>query len=505
MQGGIGIRRYGMLRTVIVTGFFLVMVVWLQTTFTHAAPADWQAWLYEPDTGQLVHINQRGRVLETHFIAQNIADLAITPDGDRLAYTLPAEHRLNIVSLQTGDLDAWFLLPVPDAGLLHSDDRLQLSPRAFSGDGALLAFAYTIAANGWTIVILDAETADIRYQLTHDAPIVAPYRTLHPGLLPQVQGVYDDTVWFTAPNDATNPLYHHKSYQWHFRDGTLSETRALPTFDGALWLPRAETVNPAIDDRFPMSNPDIPHTMPQRNSLWVYEGQRALAFPFFTDETFDFQAVRFVQSGQRILAEAYVDALNTWWVTLDRSGRVLRRQRAAGSDVQGVPNGFIYMTRLDEKAVVVHVDTEDMVSAGETVWVDDGQWRIIWATTGQADVSGWTRLAMPINDPDPLDMQAVPTILPTARALRYIGFEGQLQTLEDDYLNLRDAPSTNSNVLALLENGVRFTLIDGPIEAEGFTWWQVRVAGRTGWIVESLPDLLTIIPRQPTPEPSATP
>jgi hypothetical protein len=83
--------------------------------------------------------------------------------------------------------------------------------------------------------------------------------------------------------------------------------------------------------------------------------------------------------------------------------------------------------------------------------------------------------------------------------------EVQIYTQDDEYLNLRDAPTTNSNVLALLESGRRGIIIDGPVDADGFLWWKIRVSGRDGWVVEQLPDVLTIIPPQVLPEKTEEP
>ena len=52
-------------------------------------------------------------------------------------------------------------------------------------------------------------------------------------------------------------------------------------------------------------------------------------------------------------------------------------------------------------------------------------------------------------------------------------------------LNLRAEPEVNpDNILALVPDGTVLEVVDGPREAEGYTWWQVSTAdGTEGWAV----------------------
>jgi hypothetical protein len=148
-----------------------------------------------------------------------------------------------------------------------------------------------------------------------------------------------------------------------------------------------------------------------------------------------------------------------------------------------------------------------MANAGETVWAERGTWRVFWAGAATpADFRAWARLAEPIVDPSGVpSIQSTPTALPPFDPLRTIGMPIQIYTEEDEYLNLRDAPSTDSAVLALLEGGTQAIITDGPVDADGYRWWQIRVGNRTGWVVEMLPDVLTLIPPQLIPEKTEEP
>jgi len=50
--------------------------------------------------------------------------------------------------------------------------------------------------------------------------------------------------------------------------------------------------------------------------------------------------------------------------------------------------------------------------------------------------------------------------------------------------NVRDAAGTNSNTIGQIPEGGVFTVLDGPVCADGFAWYQVDFNGLTGWTAE---------------------
>jgi len=56
---------------------------------------------------------------------------------------------------------------------------------------------------------------------------------------------------------------------------------------------------------------------------------------------------------------------------------------------------------------------------------------------------------------------------------------------QGDPLNLRTQPSTgsSSSVIAALATGTSLEVLEGPTQAEGFTWWRVRAGQQEGWVV----------------------
>jgi Tol biopolymer transport system component len=59
-------------------------------------------------------------------------------------------------------------------------------------------------------------------------------------------------------------------------------------------------------------------------------------------------------------------------------------------------------------------------------------------------------------------------------------------TKEGDYLNLRDKPSINANILRKIRAGEKVTIIGGPEISDGYTWWQIKTEDDfLGWVVEN--------------------
>jgi hypothetical protein len=61
---------------------------------------------------------------------------------------------------------------------------------------------------------------------------------------------------------------------------------------------------------------------------------------------------------------------------------------------------------------------------------------------------------------------------------------GGSAAITDDGVNLRKDASTSADVVTVLSRGQVVSIVEGPREAEGYTWWNVALAdGTTGWVV----------------------
>lgn len=67
----------------------------------------------------------------------------------------------------------------------------------------------------------------------------------------------------------------------------------------------------------------------------------------------------------------------------------------------------------------------------------------------------------------------VPTNTPVLPPPGQIGVNGWVQVQSSNGLILRDAPGTGGKRIGLMPNGTKAHVIDGPKDANGFTWWKV--------------------------------
>lgn len=61
-------------------------------------------------------------------------------------------------------------------------------------------------------------------------------------------------------------------------------------------------------------------------------------------------------------------------------------------------------------------------------------------------------------------------------------------------LNMRDAPSTSGSKLGEIPPEALFDVLEGPVCADGYAWWQVDYQGLTGWTVEGDSDSYWTVP-----------
>ncbi len=63
-----------------------------------------------------------------------------------------------------------------------------------------------------------------------------------------------------------------------------------------------------------------------------------------------------------------------------------------------------------------------------------------------------------------------------------IGFYAVVANTEGLGVTIRGGPSTNNVPITVAEEGAFLLVLDGPLEGNGFLWWQVRLAdGTEGW------------------------
>ncbi len=476
----------------------LIMLIFVMGYWGASAQVPWSMWVYQADSGRLLHVDNNGQVI----VGQNIpaigttypTNLVISPDGNRVAYQHPNQQQITVLDLASGIQLAQINLS--EIGIAHNDDDfLLLDDIAFTQASNHLVYGEILGGLGWQIHVYDLESDQTIQTLMFGDEQAGQYRALHGGVRPIITHINGDRITFTV--DIDFPVRVH-SYHWFYEADILSETVAAPTLLTTAFAYDDAIISAQFDGRFPTENENFAYRWQQINTLYAYTGIEG-RFPVFYDGTLSFQKLWVVQGGERLLVQAYVDDIVDVWILIDRDGNEIRRYPVAGFDTTGTPDGYIYATTVGDQTAIVTVDTRNSDNAGSTVWIQPDNWQILWAGRYQAEngFTAWVQLAQSQQDPTGIvERYATPTLAPDLPPFRQVGMPIQIYVPEEGFLNLRDAPSTNSTVVTLLESGTRGIISDGPVLADGFIWWQVSIANRIGWVVEELPDSLALIPPQ---------
>jgi hypothetical protein len=74
-----------------------------------------------------------------------------------------------------------------------------------------------------------------------------------------------------------------------------------------------------------------------------------------------------------------------------------------------------------------------------------------------------------------------------------VGGQGYVQYIDQIPKNMREAPGTDTELVATLLDGIGFTIIGGPVCATGYNWWQIQILSRpdvVGWLADNWITLL---------------
>ncbi|MCX7791753.1 MAG: SH3 domain-containing protein [Chloroflexaceae bacterium] len=69
-----------------------------------------------------------------------------------------------------------------------------------------------------------------------------------------------------------------------------------------------------------------------------------------------------------------------------------------------------------------------------------------------------------------------------------VGARARVINLGGAPLRARAAPGLSSPVTARIPEGREVTVLEGPIEADGYVWWRVEAAEGAGWVAERSPE-----------------
>jgi hypothetical protein len=108
------------------------------------------------------------------------------------------------------------------------------------------------------------------------------------------------------------------------------------------------------------------------------------------------------------------------------------------------------------------MDTEAVIDSAP-VEVDELVWYRV--SIGNREIFGWVagEFLIVVADPPVIEI-------------------GDMVAVNTDLLTLRDGASLDADTLDTLHYGFAATVIDGPVEADGFTWFQIESDDVTGWV-----------------------
>ncbi len=117
-----------------------------------------------------------------------------------------------------------------------------------------------------------------------------------------------------------------------------------------------------------------------------------------------------------------------------------------------------------------------------------GFWLFSRANPGAAAAPTVVASAMPTSAPTARPSATPrPTITPTVAPVLAIGGRARLVNLNGAPLRAREAPGL-TQVVGRIPEGTEVNILEGPADADGYTWWRVEGAGTSGWVAASSPE-----------------
>jgi hypothetical protein len=112
----------------------------------------------------------------------------------------------------------------------------------------------------------------------------------------------------------------------------------------------------------------------------------------------------------------------------------------------------------------------------------------------EVEGTGWTVLSVANRDPN-APVPGIEWPLQEGDRVLFIG-------LGEECLSIREQPSIAAARTICMPDGTEAIILEGPVEAEGYTWWRVAGDGFNGWAVSvymRLPEAIEQLFATPTP------
>lgn len=482
--------------------FLLVLIVicgLMATPAQHPAAAQaatWSAWLYDAEAFRLTLINATGAqedvILPLPAGYDYVTLLQISPDGKQMAYIgVQSASELQTFLLYDHTLRA--IIATYDLGV----GAIAGAPQ-FSSNGARVAFGYTLAPEGWEIVIIDIATLTITDALRYDDPPAVGLPVSF-NLVPYIQFYDGVQVAFAIVLANAGGAPEYDAYLWDTLGGGLQPTLGYVQPYADRYAPTGEIIMALEDSRLS----GVSFGMVNANTLQVYDPVSQTRYPFYHDGAYTLGKPYFVNSGAYVLfARQDADYAETWQL-IDRVSGLIATYPPdfAPQSVIGTAEGFLYV----QDAAVYEVNLVDSSLPTELIYSfpTSAFLSLVWIGNldglplfGAGGYPAWAQLLdseAPEVSSD--DLTPPPSDDPDDGALR-IGGTATVNTTGGDSLNMRTAAGVSYQIRKKLARGSEVTILAGPTEANGFNWWQIRdSSGTEGWVVDFFDGTVTLLPR----------
>lgn len=499
--------------------------------YVAAQTVSWSAWLYNRETGHLIVAQSDGTqrydvqlpTLMAHDMYSSHAD--VSPDGRLTAYSVSSstQNTRQFVVVDTDQLaasgggsGAFELTFSPPQPTLQ--DTFVFENDVFNDDGTAVAYGYGLDPEGWEIVVLDIATGSTMFTLRSSDPQMSALMPDDFFLVPAIQQYTGGSVYFTLVNWATEGRPEYSNFRWSLVTNSVSESIAYPTLGGDTLESTGEIIMPMYDPALPNQS-ELMMMGVQINTLQVYDPPTDLRFPVFTTPEWNMHAAEFVNNGRYVMVfSSDMVSDSQFWSLLERDGNVVSQMflpTQHAYDVVGTPRGYLMRgveTRADGDYVFVdYAEAPNLTvrNRGFTVPTPGAEYIIVhvdavadgpfiygnWSTVGDAVTPEGTPLfeGGPFFEDTPAAQDAATPV--TASDPLIVGGIAFIQTTEGDMLNVRSGPGLNFQRVTQLAPGTQVTLLEGPVPADGFTWWRVEMPdGRSGWVVQRADNVDTLLP-----------
>jgi len=510
-----------------------------------AQTPEWEAWMYNSANGHMVLIGSDNAIYDDFTLPGLQGNdyswrAMVSPDGTTIIYSLTNTFN-QITTIQafntlTRSLIATYVIPSQQGQLVYDSIALNPTTQAFSPDGRSVAIGYTIDG-AWSLLVIDlfSQPGNILRQINSTDPNMSSILPIALDVPTVVR--YDGvTIDFILVQAAAGGAYAYPHYTYNMSLNTIMQNYYFSAAGGDFNARDGRHVFAISDYRLPNNNQTYQGYGQQVNALHIWLPNTTQTYPIFNAPNYSIGRPTFIQNGEKILISAYdwIQSVNNWW-TIDQSNPNPTNITTLGdiypSGIEGVGNGFVMSVETNEvvnifpqlqnlpnRTALLYFDTR--VSADGTavkqMWLgeENQQYKVIWARDNQlgsrAIVGQWTSIGDPMDASnfDSLFQQQSAQQVP-ATTLQ-IGGQARIFTTAGDRANMRSGPGTNFSVVEQVANEAIVTVLEGPQNASGFTWWRVQTATNSGWIVESADGLRVLQPYgtvvvPPTVAPPASP